>query len=1056
MPGFDLRSVVFSLIIGGFLAVPVISVPAADDSAQESLRYFESEIRPLLIEKCQGCHGPEKQKGKLRLDSLGELLQGGESGPAVVPHKPAESLLIEAVRYESFEMPPDGKLAEDQIAKLVKWVEMGAPWPGSATTPVPKKVESGITDEDRQYWAFQPLAAAAPPVVNTDWCRNEIDPFILRKLSEHNLTPSERAPAAALVRRLYFDLTGLPPTPEQVAAFTANPSADAYEQLVDDLLASPRYGEHWARFWLDLVRYAESDGYRKDDFRPEAWRYRDYVIKAFNEDKPYNRFLTEQLAGDEITPHDPDSLAATGFLRHGIYEYNQRDAKTQWQEIMNDITDTVGDVFLGVGMGCAKCHDHKFDPILQKDYFRLQAFFANISFRDDIPLATPDEIRAYREKLAAWEEATASVRAEIDAMEKPIRDKYAHEAIIKFPEDVQALMAKSEAERNSYEKQICYLVELQILEEWAKIPTVFKDDKKAKYEELQAKLKQFDALKPAPLPLGRTVWDYGAQAPPVYIAGKERLGEVAPGFLSILDAAPAAIIPVSTGSETSGRRSTLAAWLTREDHPLVSRVIVNRIWKEHFGTGIVATPSDFGHLGEVPSHPELLDWLAANFIRHGWSLKWLHKQIVMSASWQQSALRRDPQAEIVDPLNRLLWRANVRRLEAEQIRDSFLAITGELDLRGGGPSRDVAKSVNRSVYNKVLRNSQDPFLTIFDFPDRIASAGNRNSTTSPAQSLSLLNGDWAIARARAFANRLTKEVPSGPESQIREGYRLALGRDPGEAELARMIAYLDTLRTAPGPGPKVSVGPAGMTQALEVGAGAPAAQMENREFHLGERFTIEATVLLRSLYPDASVRTIVSDWNSQTGEPGWALGVTSEKSAFKPRNLILQFVGLDSAGKRKYEVVPSNLRLELNQPYRVAVTVDLTQPGEEGVTFVLKNLTTGAVEQAHVPHTVVKHEPNTFPVILGGRDGSNTHRWDGWLDDLVITETALTAAQLADPNLPRDGLLARWDFESTENPLADVAQNLLLNAVGAASAMSQGLVDICHVLLNSNELIYID
>ena len=423
------------------------SAIAADSSAEEQLaqaKFFETEVRPLLIKHCYECHAEEKQKGGLRLDQIGHVLAGGESGPALEPHKPDESLLIEAVRYESYEMPPDGQLPQGKIDVLVKWVEMGAPWPGGDRTAPARTGESKITDEDRAYWAFQPLQLPGIPQLEQygEWCRTEIDHFIVRKLNQEGITPSAEADRRTLVRRLYFDLIGLPPTPAQVEEFVTNPSPKAYEELVDELLASPRHGERWARFWLDLVRYAESDGFRKDDYRPTAWRYRDYVINSLNEDKSFALFIKEQIAGDEIDPHNPEALVATGFLRHGIYEYNQRDARTQWQDMLNDITDTVSDTFLGLGMGCARCHDHKFDPILQKDYFRLQAFFANVSFENKTAIATLAEIEAYEQKLREWEEATADIRTELDALEKPHLDKIAHDMIMMFPEDIQQIMDK--------------------------------------------------------------------------------------------------------------------------------------------------------------------------------------------------------------------------------------------------------------------------------------------------------------------------------------------------------------------------------------------------------------------------------------------------------------------------------------------------------------------------------------------------------------------------------------------------------------------------------------
>ncbi|EMI20182.1 protein containing DUF1549, partial [Rhodopirellula maiorica SM1] len=350
---------------------------------QSQMHFFETEVRPLLAEKCFGCHNAEKQKGDLRLDSLGHMLLGGESGASLVPGKPDESLLIEAVRYESFEMPPAGQLKAKQIAVLERWVAMGAPWPGSDPNVVLREPRDFFSEEDRSWWAFQPVVKpTVPKTSGEEWARNEIDHFIFAQLQSHGLSPAPEADRHALVRRLYFDIIGLPPTPEQVAAFVNDPAPDAYERLVDSLLDSKGYGEHAARQWLDLVRYADSDGYRADGFRPTAWRYRDYVIQSFNDDKPYDRFTQEQIAADEMFPDDVEARAALGYLRHWVYEWNIRDAPGQWKTIQEDLTDTTADVFMGLGLQCAKCHNHKFDPLLQKDYFRLQAFFAPIMPQD--------------------------------------------------------------------------------------------------------------------------------------------------------------------------------------------------------------------------------------------------------------------------------------------------------------------------------------------------------------------------------------------------------------------------------------------------------------------------------------------------------------------------------------------------------------------------------------------------------------------------------------------------------------------------------------------------
>ena len=420
-------SIAKTLALGAFAAA-IVCQPVALQAASptpEQLQFFETKVRPILAQNCHKCHGADKQKGDLRLDVHDMALAGGESGPAVVPGKPEESLLVEAINYGSFEMPPDGKLNAEQIETLTHWVKIGAPWPDehSGTGPALRQGRDKITDADRQYWAFQPVRHFEPPMIQGDaWSHSPIDRFLLATMKAEGVRPAPPADRQTLIRRASFDLLGLPPTPDQVEAFLADERPDAYERLIDRLLASPQYGERWARHWLDLVRYADSDGYKQDDFRPNAWRYRDYVIRTLNADKSYARFVQEQIAGDEIAPHDPEALIATGYQRLGIYEYNQRDVETQWRVLLNDVTDVTADVFLGMGLSCARCHDHKFDPILQKDYFRLQAFFTPVRLLDETPVATAEQMADYQAKLAEWEAKTADIRRELAEIEQPSYD----------------------------------------------------------------------------------------------------------------------------------------------------------------------------------------------------------------------------------------------------------------------------------------------------------------------------------------------------------------------------------------------------------------------------------------------------------------------------------------------------------------------------------------------------------------------------------------------------------------------------------------------------------
>ena len=789
------------------------AVSRADDP--EAIKFFESKVRPVLVARCLKCHGEAQQKGQLRLDSREAVLKGGESGEVIVSGKPSESLLIEAINRTGLEMPPDSPLKDNEIAALTEWVRRGLPWPtvdgkSRVLTPGGK----GITEADKQYWAFQPIRDPAVPVGHVSnvpgqikWPRNSIDHFIAAKLTADRFTPAPEADRRTLVRRLTFDLTGLPPTPAEIAEFENDSRDDAYERLVDRLLDNPAYGERWARHWLDLVRYAESDGYRKDDYRPYAWRYRDYVIRSFQTDKPFDRFVQEQIAGDEIDPDNPDALAATGYLRLSLYEYNQRDARTQWNEILNDITDVTGDVFLGFGMGCARCHDHKFDPILQKDYFRLRAFFAGILPQDAQPLATEAEIKAHQAKLAEWESKTSDLRAKLAELEGPHLAKLKASAIFKFPAEIQAILKSDDVSKLApLERQLYDLAYRQVQYEYDQVGAKLKDNSKKKWDELRAELKKFDDLKPAALPIGYAVADVGPIAPPTVIPGDKSETDIVPGLLSVLDDAPAKISPAANAPQSTGRRTTLARWLTSPDNPLTPRVMVNRIWQYHFGKGLVATSSDFGRLGESPSHPELLDWLASRFAGlpnqnakienrkselTPWSFKSLHRLIVTSATYRQSATNPNAeQQQLKDPTNRFLWRANIRRLDAEQIRDSMLLVAGKLDAKSGGPSVPASKP-RRSIFTEQRRNSPDPLLDVFDSADGFSSTPERNVTTTPTQALLMINSKDSLAHAAEFARRVQTEAGPERDSQIVGAYRLAFGRQPSGTELTAAIEFLN-------------------------------------------------------------------------------------------------------------------------------------------------------------------------------------------------------------------------------------------------------------------------
>ena len=659
-------------------------------------------------------------------------------------------------------------------------------------------VPAGFSEEERSYWFFQPVKRPEVPVVKKgEWCRNEIDHFILAELEREGLAPAGEANRRTLIRRLYVDLIGLPPDAGEVKAFEEDLSADAYEKVVERLLESPRYGERWAQHWLDLVRYAESDGYRADAYRPEAWRYRDYVIRSLNEDKPYDEFVMEQLAGDEIAPDDPEVLVATGYLRHWIYEHNQRDVRGQWSDILADVTDVTGEVFMGMGMGCARCHDHKFDPIRQSDYYRLQAFFAPMLPRTDLSLGTAKQRAEYEARLREWKSAAAEVLAEIEEIERPHREAVIEQIRIKFPDDIKEMWDRAPEERGPLESQLAELAYRQLYTEGGtfegKIAGRIKGEEKERWEALREKLKEFDELKPRPLPEAFIVTDVGPEAPATFIPGREKGARFEPGVPVVLGMDWCFAEPIRGNGRSTGRRSALARWLTRGDNPLTARVMVNRIWQHHFGRGIVGTANDFGRLGERPTHPELLDWLASEFVRRGWSVKEMHRLMVSSATYRQSAVGGGREGKMKDPENRLYWRMGPRRMEAEQIRDALLLVSGELDLKMGGPGVK-STTARRSVYLQVFRNKRDALLEVFDVPDGYRSMARRNVTTTPPQALLMMNGDWVLGRAQTLAERLLEDEPEWPEEVVEAAYLRVFGREPRSEERAVGMRFLGEQR----------------------------------------------------------------------------------------------------------------------------------------------------------------------------------------------------------------------------------------------------------------------
>ncbi len=683
--------------------------------------------------------------------------------------------------------------------------------------------DPSFTSQQRRYWAFQPVKRSpAPAVQHLGLVRNPIDSFVLQRLEAKGIEPAPAAERIDLIRRATLDLVGVPPTPDEVQAFLQDASPEAFEAVVDRLLASPHYGERWARHWLDVARFAESTGFEDDVTRPNAWRYRDYVISSLNNDKPYDRFVREQIAGDELWPADLDARVATAFNRHYPEEGNQKDLLMGRQEMLHDVTSVTGAAFLGLTFECARCHNHKFDPILQRDYYRLQAFFANTDHDDRLPLVGADALHRYQQQLAEWETKSQPIWDEMSALLMPKRTFTPAQLLERYPDYAVAAIKTSEAKRTPLQSWMAHLLASKTCGTCPVRPKPYLDPlfksvvskltaaEKQRYQQLESELEKLAPLKPKDLPLGTGMVDVGPEAPPTHVLGvglyTAPQEEVEPGFLSILDPGPARIAKPASLSST-GRRTALANWLADAANPLTGRVMVNRVWHHHFGAGIVSTPGDFGTMGARPTHPELLDWLTSEFVQSGWSLKSLHRLIMTSNTYRQSSRHREAAAK-ADPANKLLWRFEPQRLEAEAVRDSALSVAGMLHPATGGPSVfpvlpagmpkpiggwDVSKNEadrqRRSIYIFVRRNDPYPMLNAMDFPDTHESCSRRNRTTTAPQALTLLNSPLTAEWSRQFATRVTGMAGSDRSKQVEAAYRLAYSRRPAPREMDTALTF---------------------------------------------------------------------------------------------------------------------------------------------------------------------------------------------------------------------------------------------------------------------------
>jgi hypothetical protein len=732
-------------------------VEMAGDDDGAGVAFFERKIRPLLAERCYECHaqGAKQVQGGLRLDTPGGILQGGENGPAMIAGQPFESLLIQAIRYTGdIQMPPAGKLAAEEIALLTEWVSRGAPLPADSSTTIAR--QSIDFDAGRTFWSFQPPRHTPLPIVaQSDWATQRIDTFVLAELERNQLPPTRPADRRTLLRRATLDLIGLPPSAEEVEEYESDQRPDAWERQIDRLLAAPQYGERWGRHWLDYARYA--DGNKTSlELRIQAWLYRDWIVRALNTDLPYDQFVRQQLAADQMPGCEPADIAALGFL--GISPTYWKELKLapeviemivadEWEERI----DAIGRTFLGLSIACARCHDHKFDPISTEDYYALAGVLASTRLTERFVLPEPDAgvVREAAEKVKSLRERVQKLTT---AKSKTPEDK----AQI---EELQAQIETIESTTPHYHSAKAHAVEdaaLYVLPEG-------KEHTKLEYKPGEA----MDLC--------------------VHIRGNPaRPGPQVPRrFLTVLSTG--APKPFQHGSG----RLELADSILNEGAPLAARVIVNRVWKHHFGCGLVETLSDFGSQGTRPSHPELLDDLTCRFVQHGWSLKWLHRELMLSATYRQAGTY-DSAKFLADPDNRWLWRMNRRRLDIEAWRDSLLASGGNLDMRMGGPpaALTAANNYRRTLYAKIDRSSMDDVLRLFDFPDPATHSPDRQPTTTALQQLFVLNSPFMREQAQSLATMLLAGDPQTGEAIVRRAYGRLLAREPRPAERELGVEYL--------------------------------------------------------------------------------------------------------------------------------------------------------------------------------------------------------------------------------------------------------------------------
>ncbi len=806
----------FKLMLIGLFLLCLAAYGSGRMSAQSVLSvgddFFEKKIRPVLATNCYACHASKMKSpmGGLALDTKSGLLKGGDSGPVIVPGKPAESLLLRAMRYNDpkLKMPPTNRLPDTVIADFEQWIAAGAPDPRTeapSETTVAKR--HGIDfDKGRQWWSFQPVREqAAPSIKQTAWPRTKIDRFILAKLEQNKLTPSAEADPRTLILRAYLDLTGLKPSYEEVESFANDKDPQAYEKLIERLLASPRYGERWGRYWLDVARYAENgDTGGNRQAYPYAWRYRDWVIESFNNNLSYDQFIKQQLAADLMSGTSRNDLRALGYLGMAPSEWKEKKLSKELidnllLEEWDERVDAVGRGMLGLSVACARCHDHKFDPISQKDYYGLAGVFAS----------TSPAIRPLREIDSATETKYLAARHRVTELngllgflteEKTLDQSIAKPKAEACRAEMNALKDEMKALQVQYPELAESVIKIGAPRKEANAGKPKPDPKAqaaaaAKRAEEEAKAPFINAVHDAAMDSDGSYADYTpltikpgtARDLPVFARGNSASpGEIVPRhFLTVLSRNSN-----DTFKRGSGRLE-LAEKILTDAAPLSARVIVNRVWGWHFGKHLVGTPSDFGDRGDKPTHPELLDDLAARFIANGWSLKWLHREIMLSAAYRQSSKPRSDAAAI-DEENKWLWRMQPRRMDAEAIRDSLLQAAGKLNLEMYGPSQnlDSLENTSRTVYGRINRGSSSDILRLYDFPNPFQTSPSRNLTITPLQELFVLNSPFIKQLSSALAKAVETEADS--TARVRGLYRKILLRDPNAAESNVALRYLDS------------------------------------------------------------------------------------------------------------------------------------------------------------------------------------------------------------------------------------------------------------------------